>query len=125
MPGNKSTNNSSHPTNGDREHNDRLILLCGLFAIFCGALYFVASYFNIRPRQMAELFLYFLALGAAGYSCFWYLKNRKKRIDNAPIRPPMVISHRRDQSEVSEARQHGAIVMGHRRNGNVQEWSDL
>ena len=107
-----------------REQNDRVILSLLLLAILCGGLYIVTALYQIRARQVAELGLYLLAIFVAGYGTWAYLKNRKKRTDEATIRPPVFISMRRDDEETATAQAHNSVVLGHRPTGTPQTWND-
>jgi hypothetical protein len=119
-----SSQSGSREANAVREQNDRIILALLLTGATCVGAYMLASRFHIYPHQIVEFVLYLMAFLAAGSGCWWYLKNRKTRTEDAPIRTAAFISMRRDQKELAQAHRRNAVVLGHRRNGRAHEWPD-
>jgi hypothetical protein len=89
-----------------RTHEDNAALaLVGLAVAVLGiGFYLLVSRFHIRTHQIVELSFYLIALTGAGISVVWYLRTRKKRIENAWPHPavfvPMLKDHRYMLSEL-------------------------
>ena len=68
-----------------RTHEDNArACSCGLGGGLLGiGFYLLVSRFHIRTHQIVELSFYLIALIGAAISVAWYLRTRKKRIENA------------------------------------------
>src|SRR5207344_1523637 len=80
--------------------------------------------FHIRTHQIVELSLYLIAAIGAVISIVWYLKTRKKRIENAWPHPPVFIPMLKDAVYIRKAHDQNAIVPGYDVHARPWYWSD-
>ena len=65
------------------EDNAALALVVLVVALLGVGFYLLVSRFHIRTHQIVEFSFYLIALLGAAISIVWYLRTRKKRIENA------------------------------------------
>lgn len=108
----------SHEENG-------VISLVVLTLVFVGiGFYLLVNRFHVRAEQMVELSLYLVSLMGAAISIVWYVRNGKKRIENAWPHPPLFIPQLRDRDYVLKALEQTAIVPGYDVHARPWYWSD-
>jgi len=100
-----------------------IVALIGL-AIFWVGWFIAHDRYHLSNRQIAELSSYFalMILAIAG-SAMLFLTHRSWREKQWP-HPPMVMSHKRDQTFVAESRNKNAIVLGYDIHGEPWYWPD-
>src|SRR5215469_6995975 len=86
-----------------REDNAALALVVLAVALLGVSFYVLVSRFHIRTYQIVELSFYLIALSGAAISVVWYLRTRKKRIENAWPHPPVFVPMLKDRGYVERA----------------------
>src|SRR6476646_7695291 len=95
------------------EDNGALALVVLAVALLGVGFYLLVSRFHIRTYQIAELSFYLIALIGALISLVWYLKTRKRRIENAWPHPPVFIPMLKDRAYAERAFEQNGIVPGY------------
>jgi hypothetical protein len=106
------------------EGNAALALVVLLVVVLGVGFYLLVSRFHIRTYQIAELSFYLIALIGALIRLVWYLKTRKRRIENAWPHPPVFIPMLKDRAYVERAFEQNGIVPGYDIYGRPWCWSD-
>ena len=106
------------------EDNAALALVVLAVAVLGIGFYLLVSRFHIRTHQIVELSFYLIALTGAGISVVWYLRTRKKRIENAWPHPAVFVPMLKDHRYVERAFNQNAIIPGYDIYARPWYWSD-
>ena len=107
-----------------QEDNGALALVVLTVAVLGIGFYLLVSRFHIRTHQIVELSFYLIALTGAVVSVVWYVRTRKKRIENAWPHPPVLIPMLKDRRYIEQAAEQNAIIPGYDIYGRPWYWSD-
>ena len=107
-----------------REDNGALALVVLAVALLGIGFYLLVSRFHIRTRQIVELSFYLIALIGAAISVVWYVRTRKKRIENAWPHPAVFVPMLKDRRYVERAFEQNAIIPGYDIYARPWYWSD-
>jgi hypothetical protein len=110
--------------NRSHEENAAVTLVVLVLVLVGLGFYLLVARFHIRTHQIVEVSLYLIAVIGALISIIWYLKNRKKRIENAWPHPPVFIPMLEDADYTRKAREQNAIVPGFDVHACPWYWSD-
>jgi hypothetical protein len=110
--------------NRSHEENAAVTLVVLVLVLVGLGFYLLVARFHIRTHQIVESSLYLIAVIGAVISIIWYLKNRKKRIENAWPHPPVLIPMLKDAGYIRKARDQNAIVPGYDVHACPWYWSD-
>jgi energy-coupling factor transporter ATP-binding protein EcfA2 len=108
-----------------REDTAALSLVVVVVALIGVGFYFLLSRFHIRTYQIVELSFYLIAGFGATISVFWYLRTRKKRIENVWPHPAVFVPMLRDRRYVQRAFEQNAIIPGYDIHAHPWYWSDI
>jgi hypothetical protein len=106
------------------EENAAITFTVVVLVVFGFGLYVLVARFHLRIHQLVELCVYLLGLMGALISIMWYLRNGRKRIENAWPHPPLLIPMLKDAECLEKARQQNAIVPGYHGYARPWYWSD-
>ena len=109
-----------------RSHEDNAALALVVLAVVVLGVgfYLLVSRFHIRTYQIVELSFYLIALIGAMVSAAWYLKTRKRRIENAWPHPAVFVPMLKDRRYVERAFEQNAIIPGYDIYARPWYWSD-
>jgi Type IV secretory system Conjugative DNA transfer len=107
-----------------REDTAGLALVALAVALLGVGFYLLVSRFHIRTHQIVELSFYLIALIGAVISIVWYLRTRKKRIENAWPHPAVFVPMLNDRRNVEQAFGQNAIIPGYDVYVRPWYWSD-
>lgn len=109
-----------------RTHEDNAALALVVLAVVVLGVgfYLLVSRFHIRTYQIVELSFYLIALIGALISVAWYLKTRKRRIENAWPHPAVFVPMLKDRRYVERAFEQNAIIPGYDIYARPWYWSD-
>lgn len=107
------------------EDNAALALVVLAVALLGIGFYLLVFRFHIRTRQIVELSFYLIGLIGVAISIVWYLRTRKKRIENAWPHPAVFVPMLKDRHYVEQAFEQNAIIPGYDIYGRPWYWSDL
>jgi hypothetical protein len=108
---------------GSHDENTPVGLVLLIFLFVSLGFYLLIMRFRIRVHQMVELSLYLAATMGAVISSIWYIRNRKRRIENAWPQPSVFIPMNKDLDYLERSHQQNAILPGYV-NGRPWYWSD-
>src|SRR6476660_8471195 len=92
------------------EDNAALALVVLAVALLGIGFYLLVSRFHIRTRQIVELSFYLIAVIGAAISVVWYVRTRKKRVENAWPHPAVFVPMLKDRRYVERAFDQNAII---------------
>jgi hypothetical protein len=109
-----------------RSHEENAaVTLVVLVLVFIGlGFYLLVARFHVCTHQIVELSLYLIAAIGVVISIVWYLKTRKKGIENAWPHPPVFIPMLKDAVYIRKAHDQNAIVPGYDVHARPWYWSD-
>jgi Ca2+/Na+ antiporter len=106
------------------EENAAVTLVVLVLVVIGVAFYLLVARFHVRTHQIVEMILYLIAAIGAVISIFWYVRNRKKRIENAWPHPPVFVPMLKDTAYTKKAFEQNAIVPGYSVHARPWYWSD-
>jgi hypothetical protein len=106
------------------EDNAALALVVLVVALLGVGFYLLVSRFHIRTHQIVEFSFYLIALIGAAISIVWYLRTRKKRIENAWPHPAVFVPMLKDRRYLDRAFEQSAIIPGYDIYARPWCWSD-
>lgn len=112
------------PRAHNHEEEGPMVLAVAVIVVLAAGLYLLVSRFHVHPAQLVEVTLYFACLVAAAIAITWYLKNRRKRIENAWPHPPISIPMLKDRAHVQAAAAENAVVLGYDVHRHPWLWPD-
>ena len=109
-----------------RSHEENAAITLVVLAVVFISLgfYLLVTRLHFRTYQIAEISLYLITLIAAVISIVWYVRNRKKRIEDAWPHPPLFIPMLKDREYLRKAFEQNAIVPGYDVHARPWYWSD-
>jgi len=108
---------------GQEENAVITLLVIGIVLLGLG-MYIAITRLHIHVEQLVEIGLYMMAMITVGIATFWYMANRKRRMERAWPHPPVFIPMLKDRSYQQTAFNMHAIVPGYDIHSQPWYWSD-
>jgi hypothetical protein len=110
--------------NQSHEENAPLVIVILVTLVLVLGAYLLTTRFHVRPYQLVEISIYFLALLAPVVATAWYSLTLKARRENTWPQAPVHVPLLKDESHVQNAFHQKSVVLGYNVHRQPWLWSD-
>lgn len=110
--------------NQSHEENAPLVIVILVTLVLVLGAYLLTTRFHVRPYQLVEISIYFLAFLASVVATAWYFLTLKARRENTWPHAPVHVPLLKDESHVQKAFHQKSVVLGYNVHRQPWLWSD-
>jgi Type IV secretory system Conjugative DNA transfer len=110
--------------NQSHEENAPLVIVILVTLVLVLGAYLLTTRFHVRPYQLVEISIYFLAFLASVVATAWYSLTLKARRENTWPHAPVHVPLLKDESHVQQAFHQKSVVLGYNVHRQPWLWSD-